>query len=158
MKDIFKPIKKNDTDKIEGVYEGSITITAWLNGKNTDATTKDCHGNEIITIPVSFLNDDNGDWKKADKLLKSFIGKLKNPVMVIREFENDFITGVTPNKVMKFGVTFKKKPALRLGATMDGSKVLKGITDNYYFYNSDTIRFMIFEDTIENEKKMMEII
>ena len=158
MDNIFKPIKKNETNNSEGVYEGTLTVTSWLNDGQQNTTIKDCHGNDIITIPVSFLNDDNGEWKKADKLLKSFIGKLKNPVMIIKEYENSFIKAVTPNKVMKFSVFFKKKPALRLGAAMDGSKVLKGISDDYYFYNSDTIRFIIFEDGVENEKKMMEII
>lgn len=156
--DIFKPIKKNNANDSDGVYEGTSTITSWLNEGHQNTIIKDCHGNDIMSIPVSFLNDDKGDWKKADKLLKSFIGKLKNPVMVIKECENSFIKAVTPNKVMKFAVCFKKKPALRLGAAMDGSKVLKGISDDYYFYHSDTIRFIIFEDGVENEKKMREIL
>ena len=158
MDNIFKPTKKNETNNSEGVYEGALTITAWLNDEKQNSIITDCHGNDIIVVPVSFLNDDKGEWKKSDRLLKSFIGKLKNPVMIIKEYENSFIKAVTPNKVMKFSVFFKKKPALRLGAAMDGSKVLKGISDDYYFYNSDTIRFIIFDDSVENEKKMREIL
>lgn len=154
MDNLFKPIKKNETNN----FEGTLTMTAWLSDEKQNSIVTDCHGNDIIVVPVSFLNDDNGKWKKSDRLLKSFIGKLKNPVMIIKEYENSFIEAVTPNKVMKFAVFFKKKPALRLGAATDGSKILKGISDDYYFYNSDTIRFIIFEDGVENEKKMREIL
>ena len=154
MENIFKPIEKKENKEFEGV----MTATAWLNQTYKKETMKDCQGNEIVMLPVSFLNDDKGNWKQADKLLKSFIGKLKNPVMLVKEFDNEFIDAVTPNVVMKFATSFKKKSSLRLGASMDGSKVLKGIADDYYFYHSDTIRFMIFEDSIENEKKMREIL
>ena len=41
---------------------------------------------------------------------------------------------------------------------LHGSNLMKGISDDYYFYNSDTIRFIIFEDSVENEKKMREIL
>lgn len=157
MENIFKPIEKKEN--IIDDFEGVFTATAWLNDTHKKDTSKDCQGNEIMMLPVSFLNDDKGNWKQADKLLKSFIGKLKNPVMIVKEFNNEFIDAVTPDVVMKFATSFKKKPSLRLGASIDGSKVLKGISsDNYYFYHSDTIRFMIFEDSVENEKKMREIL
>lgn len=154
MENIFKPIEKKENKEFEGV----MTATAWLNQTDKKETKKDCHDNEIVMLPVSFLNDDKGNWKQADKLLKSFIGKLKNPVMLVKEFDNGFISTITTDTIMKFATSFKKKPSLRLGASMDGSKVLKGIADDYYFYHSDTIRFMIFEDSVENEKKMREIL
>lgn len=156
MDNIFKPTKKDEPT--HGAFEGTITVTAWLEGGHKNDVIKDCHGDNIKVMPVSFLNDDNGDWKQADKLLKSFIGKLKNPVMLVKEYEHDFITATTPNEIMKFAVTFKKKPSLRLGLSWDDSKVLKGISDDFYFYQSDMMRLMIFEDTVENEKKMREIL
>jgi hypothetical protein len=155
MLDIFKPTKKDDSEK---VYEGAVTVTAWLKGNRESSVSKDCHGDDIMTIPVSFLNDDYGDWKHADKLIKSFISKLKNPVMIIKEYKNDFIEATTPDVIRKFKVTFKKKPSLRLGISFDDSKVLKGISDDFYYYQSDILRFIIFDDSVENEKKMREIL
>jgi hypothetical protein len=55
-------------------------------------------------------------------------------------------------------VSFKKKPSLRLGLSWDDSKILKGISDDFYYYQSDLMRLMIFEDSVENEKKMREIL
>lgn len=158
MENIFKPIKKDNHNEMEMDFAGVATATAWLEDKNEKKIVKDCNGNDIVKIAVSYLKDDNGDWKRFDKLIKSYISKLKNPVMLIKEYKNDFITTTTPDKIMKFAVVHGKKPSLCLGMSMNGSNVLKGISDDYYFYNSDIIRFMIFEDSMENEKKMMEII
>lgn len=157
MDNIFKPIEKKENTSV--VFEGVVTATAWLEGNYQRGVIKDCNGDDIPIINVDFLKDDNGDWKKASKLIKSYISKLKNPVMVIKEFEHDFVKTTTPNKVMKFAVVYGKKPTLGLGISFDGSKVLKGISsDDYYFYHSDIIRFMIFDDSVEKEKKMREIL
>lgn len=158
MQDIFKPIKKDDSNDTYIELEGVATATRWMQENFNKKIVKDCHGNDIVEIAVSYLKDDNGDWKRFDKLIKSFISKLKNPVMLIKEYDNDFITNTTPDVIRKFAVVHKRKPSLCLGMSMDGSKVLKGISDDYYFYQSDLLRFMIFEDGVENEKKMREIL
>ena len=158
MQDIFKPIKKDDSNDTYIELEGVATATRWMQENFNKKIVKDCHGNDIVEIAVSYLKDDNGDWKRFDKLIKSFISKLKNPVMLLKEYDNDFIKTTTPDTIMKFAVVHKRKPSLCLGMSTNGSKVLKGISDDYYFYQSDLIRFMIFEDSVENEKKMREIL
>lgn len=152
---VFKSNKKDDGG--EEAFEGVACASGWLKEKQLK-TFKDCNGDDIPTIPISYLNDDDGMWKSRDTLLKNFINKLKNPVMLVKEYEHDFIKETVSDKIMKFAVTFRKKPSLRLGMSFDGSKVLKGVSDGYYFYQSDVIRLMIFEDSVENEKKMREII
>ena len=37
MENIFKPTKKNETNNSEGVYEGALTITAWLNDEKQNS-------------------------------------------------------------------------------------------------------------------------
>ena len=133
-----------------------VNATAWLND-NLQGSFKDCHDNVIDTVNVSYLKDDYGKWVQRNKLLKGFISTLKNPVMLIKEFNHDFVKVMTPG-VRKFGVGFKKQPCIGLGMSLDGNKVLKGITDGYYFYQSDLIRFVIFEDGVETEEKMRGII
>ena len=133
-----------------------VNATAWLND-NLQGSFKDCHGNVIDSVNVSYLKDDYGKWVQRNKLLKGFISTLKNPVMLIKEFNHDFVKVMTPG-IRKFGVSFKKQPCIGLGMSLNGNKVLKGITDGYYFYQSDLIRFVIFEDGVETEKKMRGII
>ena len=157
MNDIFKPVN-NENNR---VFAGCATLTAWFNHKHDVEAYKgkmDCNKKFIFDIPVSFIKDDKGEWKKADKTLRKFISKLKNPVMIVKEFAHDFIKTTTPDRVMKFGVYFKNEPSILLGVSFDDSEVLKGSTNDYYFYQSDVLRFIIFDDSVENEKKMREIL